>query len=75
MEKLKPNYAKKLAKLRYKDEILELHQQKKSIREIEKIINFKLARTNLKTNLSKSSIHSIIKKYKEIECLENRKNY
>ena len=65
MEKLAKNYAKKLAKLRYKDEILKLHEQKKSVREIEKIINFKLARTNLKTSLSKSTIHSIIKKYKE----------
>jgi len=64
MEKLSPNYAKKLAKLRYKDEILELNQQQKSIREIEKIINYKLARTNLKTSLSKSTIHTIIKKYK-----------
>jgi len=66
MEKLPPNYAKKLAKLRYKDEILELHKQKKSIREIEKIINYKLARTSLKTSLSKSTISSIIKRYKEI---------
>jgi len=65
MEKLAKNYAKKLARLRYKDEILRLHEQKKSVREIEKIINFKLARTNLKTSLSKSTIHSIIKKYKE----------
>ena len=66
MEKLKPNYAKKLAKLRYKDEILLMHQQKKSIREIAKIVNYKIARTNLKTSLSKSTIASIIKKYKEI---------
>jgi len=65
MEKLSPNYAKKLAKLRYKDEILRLHQQKRSVREIEKIINYKLARTNLKTSLSKSTIHSIVKKYLE----------
>lgn len=65
MEKLSPNYAKKLAKLRYKDEILQLHQQKKSVREIAKIINYKLARTNLKTSLSKSTVATIIKKYKE----------
>jgi hypothetical protein len=64
MEKLSPNYAKKLAKLRYKDEILRMHQQKISVREIEKSINFKLARTNLKTTLSKSTIHQIIKIYK-----------
>jgi len=67
MEKLAKNYAKKLARLRYKDEILRLHEQKKSVREIEKIINFKLARTNLKTSLSKSTIHSVIKKYKKEE--------
>jgi hypothetical protein len=65
MENLKPNYAKKLARLRYQDEILKLHFQKKSIRDIEQIINYKLARTNLNTKLSKSSIHSIIQKYKE----------
>jgi len=64
MENLKPNYAKKMAQLRYKDEILKLHFQKKSIRDIEQIINYKLARTNLNTKLSKSSIHSIIPKYK-----------
>jgi len=66
MEKMSPNYAKKLARLRYKDEILKLHfLKKKSVREIEQIINYKLARTNLNTKLSKSTIHSIIKKYKE----------
>ena len=66
MEKLPQNYAKKIAKLRYKDEILELHKQKKSIREITRAINYKLARTNLKTSLSKSTIATIIKKYKEV---------
>jgi len=76
MEKLKPNYAKKLAKLRYQDEIFKLHQQNKSVREIEKIINYKLARTNLKTSFGKSSIHSIIKTYEEKrKCLENQKSY
>ena len=65
MEKLAKNYAKKLAKLRYKDEIMKLNDQKISVREIEKIINFKLARTKLKTSLSKSTIFNIIKKYKE----------
>ncbi len=65
MEKLKRNYAKKLAKLRYQDEIFRLHQQQKSIREIEKIINYKLARTNLKTSLGKSTIFKIIKNLEE----------
>jgi len=65
MEKLPKNYAKKLAKLRYKDEMLEMHQEGISIREIEKRINYKLIRTNLKTTLSKSTIANIINKYKE----------
>jgi len=65
MEKLPTNYAKKLAKLRYKDEILEMHKEGISIREIEKRINYKLIRTNLKTTLSKSTIANIINKYKE----------
>ena len=64
MEKLPKNYAKKLAKLRYKDEILEMHKEGISIREIEKRINYKLIRTNLKTTLSKSTIANIINKYK-----------
>jgi len=63
MEKLKPNYAKKLAKLRYKDEILQLHKEQKPLRDIAKIINYKLARTNLKTSLSKSTIANIIKEF------------
>jgi len=63
MEKLKPNYAKKLAQLRYKDEILMLHLQKHSIASIAKKINFKLVRTNLKTTLSDATIRNVIKKY------------
>jgi len=65
MEKLKPNYAKKLARLRFQDEILKLHYQEKSIREITKLINYRLARTNLKMSLSKSSISEIIKNHKK----------
>lgn len=58
------HYVKKIAKLRYKDEILHLHlKEKLSIREITKKINFKLSRIKLKTTLSKSIIHQIIKEY------------
>ena len=58
------NYRKKLAQLKYKDLILELHKNEKSIRDITNSINYRLARTNLKTSLSIFTIHSIIKKAK-----------
>ena len=58
------NYKKKLARLKYKDLILELHKNEKSIRDITNSINYRLARTNLKTSLSIFTIHSIIKKAK-----------
>ena len=67
MIKLKPNHAKKMAKLRYKDEILKLHQEQISIREITKVINYKLARTNFKVSLSKSTIATTIKYFKKLE--------
>ncbi len=56
---------KKLAKLRYKDEIIAMHKDGISIRDICKKINFKLARTNLKTTLSKSTIYNILKEYND----------
>ena len=58
------NYRKKLARLRYQDEILEMHKSGKSIRDIMQDINYRLARTNLKVSLSIFTIHSIIKKAK-----------
>ena len=58
------NYRKKLARLKYKDLILELHKNEKSIRDITNSINYRLARTNLKTSISIFTIHSIIKKAK-----------
>ena len=58
------NYRKKLARLKYKDLILDLHKNKKSIRDITNSINYRLARTNLKVSLSIFTIHSIIKKAK-----------
>ena len=59
------NYRKKLAQLKYKDLILELHKNEKSIRDITSSINYRLARTNLKVSLSIFTIHSIIKKAKK----------
>ena len=61
------NYKKKLARLKYKDLILELHKNGKSIRDIMQDINYRLARTNLKVTLSKSTIHTIILKGKKNE--------
>ena len=58
------NYRKKLARLKYKDLILDLHENEKSIRDITNSINYRLARTNLKVSLSIFTIHSIIKKAK-----------
>jgi len=66
------NYRKKLARLRYQDEILEMHKSGKSIRDIMQDINYRLARTNLKVTLSKSTIHTIILKGKN-EFKPNRK--
>ena len=58
------NYRKKLAQLKYKDLILDLHKNEKSIRYITSNINYRLARSNLKVSLSIFTIHSIIKKAK-----------
>jgi hypothetical protein len=58
------NYKKKLAQLKYKDLILDLHKNQKSIRDITYDVNYRLARSNLKTSLSIFTIHSIIKKAK-----------
>ena len=58
------NYKKKLAQLKYRDLILELDKNQKSIRDITSNINYRLARSNLKVSLSIFTIHSIIKKAK-----------
>ena len=58
------NYRKKLARLKYKDLILELHKNEKSIRDITDNINYRLARSNLQVSLSIFTIHSILKKEK-----------
>jgi hypothetical protein len=59
------NYNKKLARLKYKDLIFKMSEDGKSIREITQNINNRLSRTNLKVTLSKSTIHTIIKKGKK----------
>ncbi len=56
------NYIKKMAQLRYRDEILSLHARGNSIRKITKLINYKLARTtHQKCTLSRDTVHKIIK--------------
>ena len=45
------NYKKKLARLKYKDLILELHKNGKSIRDISDNINYRLARSSLQVSL------------------------
>jgi len=56
------NHIKKMAQLRYRDEIISLHKQGLSISEITRKINFRLARTKFqKTTLSRDTIHRIVK--------------
>ena len=66
MENLSPNYAKKLAKLYYKDKILQLHSDGKSVRYITEYINNScIPRSKYKgVILSKSTIHNLIQRYK-----------
>jgi hypothetical protein len=59
------NYYKKLARLKYKDEILELYNKKNSIDEITKKINRRLSYSKLDVTLSRSTIYKVIKKYKK----------
>lgn len=65
MKKSKPvgiNHRKKMAQLRYRDDILSMHNAGKSIREITQKINFCLSRTkHQKCTLSRDTIHKIIK--------------
>jgi len=65
MKKLGTNKLKKLAVLRYKDEILSLHKDGHSISAITQKINYKLVRTALKVTLSRTTIYNTIKKYKD----------
>ena len=57
------NYYKKLAQLKYKDEILELYNKKISIDKITTKINRRLSYSKLNVTLSRSTIYKIIKKY------------
>ena len=57
-------YRQKLAKLRYKDLILELYNKGKSYTQITELVNKRLRHTNLNVTLSKTTIYNIVKKYK-----------
>jgi len=64
MQNYSPNHAKKLAKLYYQDRIWQLSRDGVSVREIAQLINrHYLPRSKFKgVTLSKSTIHTIIKK-------------
>lgn len=57
---------KELVILRYQDEIYKLHLERKSIREIEKIIRLKSSHCPLKETIGKSTIAKVINKLKKI---------
>ena len=60
-------YKQKLARLRYKDLILELYDKGKSYTEITNLINKRLRHTNLDVTLGRTTIYNIVKKYKGIK--------
>jgi len=62
-----PNYTKKICKLYYQDKIWQLADAGKSVREITDIINKRfISRSRFKEiTLSKSTIHTIMKKRKK----------
>ena len=55
-----------MAQLKYKDLILQMHVEKKSVAETTKNLNFRLSRSKLKTTLSESTVRILIKKYEGI---------
>jgi len=61
------NHIKKIAQLKYKDTILSMYDDKISVAQITKSINFRLARSKLKTTLSETTIRNLIKRYKNIK--------
>ena len=65
MNDKKINHIKKMAQLRYRDEILKLHKNGLSLTEITKEINKRLIHTKLETKLSRSTIHKLVQKYKK----------
>jgi len=63
MKKSSPNHAKKMAQLKYQDKIWQLSSEGKSVRDITDYINSCIAKSRFAgTTLSKSTIHTIIKK-------------
>jgi len=68
MQKYTPNQAKKLAQLYYQDRIWQLHNAGYSVYAITDLINKRyLPRSRFKgITLSKSTIHNIIKKAKNV---------
>ncbi len=58
------NHLKKMALLNYKDTILKLHAEGKSIREITKIVSTRM-KISYRVNVSKSTIHKFIKRYSD----------
>jgi len=59
---MKKNHIKKMAQLRYRVLIQEMHQQGMSIREITRKINIRLQKSKLhKTTLSRDTIHKLVK--------------
>ena len=65
MKKTEINHQKKMARLYYQDKIVQLSKDNMSIRDITHYINNScIARSKFKNiTLSKSTIHSIIKRY------------
>jgi hypothetical protein len=66
-EKNDRNHRKKMAQLRYKDEIFRLYKNGLPLSEITKKINKRLIHTKLKIQLSKSTIYKVIKNMKRIK--------
>jgi len=54
-----------MIQLRFKDEILKMKTQGKTINEITKAINKRAIQTKLKVTLSASTIRNLIKKYEK----------
>ncbi len=69
MDKLGKREQQRLSKLRYQDEIIQMHKAGISIREITKKINYRICRVpHLQDGkLGKTTIHQIIKNHKEIK--------
>jgi len=62
---MRTNHKKLMVQLRFKDEILKMKADGKSINEITKAINKRAIQTKLKVTLSASTIRNLIKKYEK----------